>query len=44
MNPDPETSLSSKELQELQETDPTLSKVREKADQTNNPQGEFFER
>ena len=42
VNPVPQMALSSKELKELQENDPTLSKVRRKVDQTNNPEGEFF--
>ena len=44
VNPVPQMALSSKELKELQENDPTLSKVRRKVDQTNNPEGEFFRR
>eukprot|EP00731_Ephydatia_muelleri_P002302 Em0001g2302a len=44
VNPVPQMSLSAKELKELQENDPTLSKVRRKVDQTNNPEGEFFKR
>ena len=44
VNPVPQMSLSAKELKELQENDPTLSKVRRKVDQTNNPGGEFFKR
>ena len=40
MNPVPQMSLSAKELKELQENDHmTLSKVRRKVDQTNNPEG-----
>ena len=48
MNPVPqqrahkENSLSSRELQELQENDPTLSRVREKADELNKLEGEFL--
>ena len=44
VNPVPQMALSSKELKELQENDPTLSKVRRKVDQPNNPEGEFFRR
>eukprot|EP00731_Ephydatia_muelleri_P002368 Em0001g2368a len=44
VNPVPQMSPSAKELKELQEKDPTLSKVRRKVDQTNNPEGEFFKR
>ena len=44
VNPVPQMSLSAKELKELQENDPTLSKVRRKVDQTSHPEGEFFKR